>query len=292
MTKPLLYNVGVKLRIGDLLLLKKWFKRKEDCFGNLFSLCKEKNDVENESEIFLYSHKGEKRKLKQDEWYSTQRWKDKRAKILRRDGYKDQLELRAGKNVEANTVHHILPRDKYPQYAWEDWNLISVSEHTHKYELHDKYGGLTEAGTMLMLETAHANDIKLSEVILICGMPASGKTTLAKKLLKNDLCYDLDYIAGAFRLSQPKTNDTKGARKLANSMVRAFSINAKRYAQKVYIIRTAPTQSELDAVEPDKIIICKRKHEQKLDKEVQTRLKEIEAYAIANRIDVQIVNND
>lgn len=119
--------------------------------------------------------------MKQDKWYSAQRWKDKRAKILRRDGYKDQLEARIGKNVEANTVHHILPRDKYPQYAWEDWNLISVSEHTHRFELHDKYGNLTEAGKLLMYETAHANDIKLCEVILICGMPASGKTTLAMK---------------------------------------------------------------------------------------------------------------
>ena len=30
-------------------------------------------------------------------------------------------------NEEANTVHHIYPADEYPQYAWCDWNLISVS---------------------------------------------------------------------------------------------------------------------------------------------------------------------
>lgn len=36
-----------------------------------------------------------------------------------------------GGNEEANTVHHIYPADEYPQYAWCDWNLISVSQKGH-----------------------------------------------------------------------------------------------------------------------------------------------------------------
>lgn len=60
-----------------------------------------------------------------------------RAAVLSRDGYQCQVSKRYGKNIPANTVHHIFPAEDYPQYRWESWNLISVSKTVHD-ELHDR----------------------------------------------------------------------------------------------------------------------------------------------------------
>ena len=43
--------------------------------------------------------------------------------------------MRYGKRIEAQVVHHIFPREFFPQYTYEAWNLISVSQKTHN-ELH------------------------------------------------------------------------------------------------------------------------------------------------------------
>ena len=51
--------------------------------------------------------------------YKSKRWRRKRESVLRRDGYQCQISLRYGKRVEADTVHHILPADKFPEY--DDW---------------------------------------------------------------------------------------------------------------------------------------------------------------------------
>ncbi len=44
------------------------------------------------------------------------------------DGYRCRESARYGKRVEATTVHHVWPAEDYPEYAWELWNLISLSE--------------------------------------------------------------------------------------------------------------------------------------------------------------------
>lgn len=94
------------------------------------------------------------------DYYGT-RWKKKREKILRRDGYMSQLSKRYGKMVEAQVVHHIFPADTYPEYRWEDWNLISVSLAEHN-ALHDRdTGQLSDKGNELMLRTARKRGISL-----------------------------------------------------------------------------------------------------------------------------------
>lgn len=71
-----------------------------------------------------------------------------------------QLSKRYGKCVPADTVHHIFPRDEYPEYQWEDWNLISVSVDMHN-KLHDrKTGKLTAYGFELMRKTAQKCEIQ------------------------------------------------------------------------------------------------------------------------------------
>lgn len=85
--------------------------------------------------------------------YTTKEWKTKRNKILRRDRYIDKLAARYGKTIEAEIVHHIYPAEDYPEYAWEDWNLISVSRVTHN-KLHDRTTDkLTKMGRELMERT-------------------------------------------------------------------------------------------------------------------------------------------
>lgn len=78
--------------------------------------------------------------------------------VLRLDGYRDRIAARYGRNVEANTVHHIYPVEYYPEYAWEIWNLIAVSEQTHnKLHIRDTHE-LTEEGKRLMRRTKPGED--------------------------------------------------------------------------------------------------------------------------------------
>ena len=69
-----------------------------------------------------------------------------RASVLRRDGYMCQVSKRYGKFVQAEVVHHVFPRDEFPEYEWEPWNLISVTLQEHRGVLHNADGSLTEEG--------------------------------------------------------------------------------------------------------------------------------------------------
>ncbi len=87
------------------------------------------------------------------DFYKTSRWKKKREHILRLDGYVDRIAVRYGKRIEATTVHHIYPRELYPEYAYADWNLISVSSATHNKLENRNTGELTAMGQALMART-------------------------------------------------------------------------------------------------------------------------------------------
>ena len=78
--------------------------------------------------------------------YKTGRWRVLREKILRRDRYKCRESARYGITAEANTVHHVWPAEDYPEYAWQPWNLISLTGEKHE-AMHDRLSGkLTELG--------------------------------------------------------------------------------------------------------------------------------------------------
>lgn len=85
--------------------------------------------------------------------YGSYRWKRKRQHVLRLDNYKDVIAAKYGKIQEATIVHHIYPAEQYPEYAWCDWNLISVSMSTHNKLENRKTGELTELGRELMVRT-------------------------------------------------------------------------------------------------------------------------------------------
>ena len=81
--------------------------------------------------------------------------------VLRRDGYQCQVTKRYGRRVEATTVHHVFPREEFPDYQWESWNLISLAGDVHD-EMHDRQSGaLTAKGVELLKRVARREGVKV-----------------------------------------------------------------------------------------------------------------------------------
>ena len=91
--------------------------------------------------------------------YHSTRWIKKREHILKRDGYMCQESKRYGRRVDANTVHHIYPVDIYPEWAFEDWNLISLSNEMHN-AMHDR---ITDELTALGLDLQRRNPPRVKQ---------------------------------------------------------------------------------------------------------------------------------
>ena len=98
-----------------------------------------------------------------DKDLSSKKWERLRAAVLARDHYLDQVKKRFGKSVGADTVHHIFPREYWPEYTFEAWNLISVSHSTHN-ALHDRETHkLTAKGWDLLVRTARKQNIEVDQ---------------------------------------------------------------------------------------------------------------------------------
>ena len=52
--------------------------------------------------------------------YKSKRWRRKRMRILRRDGFRCRECGRYGLAVDATTVHHAWPAEDFPEFEWED----------------------------------------------------------------------------------------------------------------------------------------------------------------------------
>ena len=87
-------------------------------------------------------------------FYDTRRWEMLRQSVLRRDGYMCQDRKRYGKMVQATQVHHIFPREQFPQFQWCAWNLIALCNDAHN-EMHYRTDRkLTPKGADLLRRTA------------------------------------------------------------------------------------------------------------------------------------------
>ena len=98
-----------------------------------------------------------------DPFYQTAKWKRLRLAILQRDGWQCQESKRYGKRVEADTVHHIFPREEFPEYRYAAWNLISLAGDVHN-QMHDRNtNALTDKGIDLLRRTArkYGKDVPL-----------------------------------------------------------------------------------------------------------------------------------
>lgn len=69
--------------------------------------------------------------------YKTKKWERKRQFILKRDGFICQEAKRYGLLEQATQVHHIYPLDKFPELAFENWNLVSLTNMNHN-RMHDR----------------------------------------------------------------------------------------------------------------------------------------------------------
>ena len=79
-------------------------------------------------------------------FYKSDKWKHKRARILRRDEYLCRECKRYGRTTPAMTVHHTHPLESYPTLALVSANLISMCNPCHD-SMHDRTSGaLTAAG--------------------------------------------------------------------------------------------------------------------------------------------------
>jgi len=75
---------------------------------------------------------------KVDPFYKSKEWRKCREVILRRDKYLCQPCLRKEKLETANIVHHIKPREDYPELALDEENLESVCAACHNKEHPEK----------------------------------------------------------------------------------------------------------------------------------------------------------
>lgn len=101
--------------------------------------------------------------MKQIKTYDEPQWRRLRERALRRDGYLDQIEKRYGRYKPAEVVHHIFPVDKYPEYQYSLWNLISVTRATHN-RLHERETQeLSKDGWSLLVRTAQKNGVEVPQ---------------------------------------------------------------------------------------------------------------------------------
>ena len=71
---------------------------------------------------------------------------------------------RYGKMVPAEMVHHIFPREIFPEYQWQEWNLISLSNKAHNEMHYRTTKGLTDKGKELLIRTARKQGMDLDAI--------------------------------------------------------------------------------------------------------------------------------
>lgn len=125
------------------------------------------------------------------------------------------------------------------------------------------------------------------KTVLVCGLPGTGKTTYASNRCGNGVVYDLDAIAAALRLSEPHAEQHDAARHIANGLLGAFLEMARKYSPEIIVIRTAPDIAELEAIQPDEVVICLRQYVRKFSAQTYVkRLMEIEKYCSGKGIEL------
>ena len=100
-----------------------------------------------------------------DRFYKCRRWQDLRASILRRDKYMCQYCKRYGKMVQADHVHHVFPREFFPEYTYARWNLISLCSSCHDKMHYRKDRTLTDTGKEYAKIIARKNFLDLDKIL-------------------------------------------------------------------------------------------------------------------------------
>lgn len=196
-------------------------------------------------------------------WYGLKSWKQARLTQLSKQPLCER-HLKRGKIVSAQVVHH-------KQAHKGDWqmftnldNLESVCKRCHDGDIQSEEvrGHSTRVGNdgwpadrnhpanaIIKQPYSIPHNVVPSaiELMIICGPPASGKTTLARELAgKDDIIIDLDdyreHVSGD-RYSRSKRH-LQQAFKMRNKDI--YSLASKRTG-KAYLIVMAPTLAERNA---------------------------------------------
>lgn len=212
---------------------------------------------------------------KADPFYNSERWQHLRMAILKRDRFMCQDSKRYGQMVPAEMVHHIFPREIFPEYQWEPWNLISLSNKAHEQMHFRTTKELTKKGMEWLIRTARKQGISLDNIdaalkqqeretkrVLVIGLRGTGKTTYCREHMGDDcLVYDLDAIASSFRLKREHEEVFDPARFIANDYLFEFIKKCEEYKiKKIFIIRAAPKLEELERIRPDQVVHCHTRH--------------------------------
>ena len=100
-----------------------------------------------------------------DPFLESKKWKRLREAILARDGYMCQYCKRFGKRIAAEHVHHVLPREFFPELSYTAWNLISLCKDCHD-KMHNRTDRtLTDKGKELAKIVARKNFIDLEDIL-------------------------------------------------------------------------------------------------------------------------------
>ena len=201
--------------------------------------------------------------------YNSEKWKKKREAILRRDHYQCQWCKRYGRITAATTVHHIKHVEDRPDLVYEGANLISVCNDCHNKLHPEKAKRAAESGgsrpirekAKYYIPKEMENVQRAGTVTLVCGLPSTGKSTYVRDHIGAGIAYDMDYLAAAFRLRAPHEEYHSASRCIANDLLNGFVREAKRYSDIIYIIRTAPSEEELEMIRPDRAVICTKEYD-------------------------------
>ena len=108
------------------------------------------------------------------DFYDTPKWRHKSARVLSFYNYVDQVKKRYGKLEQADLVHHALPLEDFPEYAFNDHNLIPVSRMTHR-GLHNEDGSLTAAGAEVARRAARKIGVDITSYLIGQRKPRKGR---------------------------------------------------------------------------------------------------------------------
>lgn len=102
-----------------------------------------------------------------DKFYVSKEWLKLRDRALIRDKYACQVNKRYKLLLEqATVVHHVLPREIFPEYELCLWNLISVKDtHTHNM-LHIRGTCLlSKIGYEFLLKVIRKNNLNYEKIV-------------------------------------------------------------------------------------------------------------------------------
>ncbi len=171
--------------------------------------------------------------------YDLSRWRRMRARHIRKNPL-CVVCARKGFVVQATEVDHIIPHRGDERLMWDEANLQSLCE-PHHSEKTTQEDGLGAAHASLLPKWIR---IPMKPLIVVCGPPHAGKTTLVRKEASpKDLILDMDVMSDELYhrpLHQINTDERNAIIRERNRRLAAFTDGSTPHP-KCWLITTAGT---------------------------------------------------